>query len=140
MGFYFRVPLPGPFGYSVRLGKHRRRRRKPQQRARQAPRLSAAQRARQEAEHAERVEHYRQERLAREARTFVAEATEVGHNDKGELTFKLVPWDKSRPTYDVTVPEADARQMGILSIRNHQRMDCVLNAAGDNFERLARAR
>ncbi len=37
MGFYFRIPLPGPFGYSVRLGGKKRRRPATAARSRPAP-------------------------------------------------------------------------------------------------------
>lgn len=34
MPFYFHIPLPGPFGYSVRIGSRKRRRRRPAKAAR----------------------------------------------------------------------------------------------------------
>jgi hypothetical protein len=72
MPFYFRIPLPGPFGYSKRIGG--RRRRKPVQRQ-PVLRLTRAERQEQ------------REQDARRARTFVAAATEVEHGEDGSLSF-----------------------------------------------------
>jgi hypothetical protein len=70
MPFYFRIPLPGPFGYSKRIGGKRRKSvRQP------VPRLTRAERQEQH------------EQAARRNRMFIAVATQVEHGADGSLSF-----------------------------------------------------
>lgn len=139
MGFRLSFGV-GPLRYSKSLsGKRRRRKPAPRKPVVRQPRVSAKERQRQEADHAARVEHVRQERLDREKRTFNATAENVTHDDGGNLVFQLVPWDKTRPTINVTLEEAAARRMRLVSLRNHTNMIAIVGKDGASFEFLERA-
>jgi hypothetical protein len=85
MPFYFRIPLPGPFGYSKRIGGKRRR-----PAGQPVPRLT-----REQSEHADRM-----------ARTFFAVPRDVVHGEDGSLTF-LAGFD-GRPPVQITVRAAES--------------------------------
>jgi hypothetical protein len=70
MPFYFRIPLPGPFGYSKRIGGKRRK---------------AVQQPARKVTAAERQEQHERASLA--ARTFIAIPRDVEHREDGSMTF-----------------------------------------------------
>ena len=96
MPFYFRIPLPGPFGYSKRIGGKRRK--DPRQPAR---RLTRAERQEQ------------REQANRAIRTFFAWPSEITDHKDGSLSFLAnVGTGESHRPVQVTIGPGEGEGVG----------------------------
>lgn len=144
MPLYFRIPLPGPFGYSVRLGgKKRRRRASPARRPAPAPRAAT------EAEKVRIAQAIRHaiERADRDAfdlamaRYADLARTKTGANNLGSLgDIALLPDDENRALKrhlavirdcighpeKLATAQAAAEQYNLIATKANRRIDMAM--------------
>jgi hypothetical protein len=132
MPFYIRIPLPGPFGFSARVGGRKRKRRRPAQAARRPKPVSKREAAAVHAKAEEIRARQAAERLEREARTTRAVVTAVSIDPLRGGTFTLT--DANANTLTVQVPAGAAQRF--LSLKKGDVADAIMTPDRSKIEYL----